>query len=189
MKKIIISTIIGMVILFLIIQVSIIRTPYKQVPKKSDVIIVLGCRLWGDRPSPMLTYRLEKALALYNEGYAESIIVSGSQGEDEWITEALAMKNYLVDKGVPPEMIFKEENSFSTYQNLYYSREIMSNEEFESAIIVTNSFHIHRSLMLANRLNIDAVGGPAMSHPNPFLIIKYYTREVVAYMKDLLLSF
>lgn len=188
MKKKILGSLLLIIIILVVVQISIIMSPYKQLPKKSDAIIVLGCRLWGDQPSPMLTYRLDKALELYEEGYASKIIVSGSQGEDEWVTEAFAMKTYLEDKGIDSEVIFMEENSFSTFENLYYSKEIMEQEELDSAIIVTNSFHVHRSLMIANRLGMDVSSGPAKSYPNLFLITRYYVREVFAYIKDFLFS-
>ena len=62
-------------ILLICIQFLIILTPIIEQPEKSDAIIVLGCHLWGEQPSPMLSYRLEKALELYNEGYAFSNII------------------------------------------------------------------------------------------------------------------
>ncbi|SNT09436.1 DUF218 domain-containing protein [Anaerovirgula multivorans] len=189
MKKKLLTVFVFVMIILVSIQISIIWSSHRQTAKKSDVIIVLGCRLWGDQPSPMLAYRLDKALELYDKGYASKIIVSGSQGEDEWVTEAVAMKSYLENKGVDSEVIFKEENSFSTFENLYYSKEIMDQEEFKSAIIVTNSFHVHRSLMIANRLGMDVSSSPAKSYPNPLLITRYYIREVFAYIKDFLFSY
>jgi len=170
-----------------IIQLIIILTPLRSTPKKSDVIIVLGAQLWGATPSPMLQYRLDKALELFNEGYGDKIIVSGAQGDDELITEALAMKIYLTQKGVPEDVIFEEDNSYSTYQNLYYSNKIMIDNGFKSAIIVTNNFHIHRSLMIANRLNMNVSGGPTKNYPNFALTVRYYLREVLAYIKDYVL--
>lgn len=176
----------GLVVL-ISIQLTVIITPLRVTPKKSDTIIVLGAQLWGDKPAPMLQYRLNKALELYNDGYAPTIIVSGARGDDELITEALAMKIYLIEKGVPEDIIFEEDNSYSTYENLYYSNKIMQDNELKSAIIVTNNFHVHRSLMIANRLNINASGGPSKNYPNLALNIRYYTREVLAYVKDFIL--
>jgi len=174
-------------IILAIIQLAIIIAPFKANPKKSDAIIVLGAQLWGDKPAPMLQYRLDEAFELYSEGYANTIIVSGAQGHDELITEALAMKIYLAEKGVPEDVIFEEDNSYSTYQNLYYSNKIMKDNELKSAIIVTNNFHVHRSLMIANRLNMDISGGPTKNYPNLVLNVRYYMREVLAYIKDFVL--
>lgn len=177
------------IVLLAVIQINIITAPRKQTPKQSDAIIVLGCSLWGDQPSPLLVYRLERALDLYRQGYGSKIIVSGSQGPDEWVTEAFAMKKYLVENGVPAEIVLKEENSFSTYENLLFSKEIMDQEGLESAVVVTNNFHLHRSLMIADRLNITISGGAAKNYPNLALNIKYHLREVVAYIKDFIFSY
>lgn len=175
------------IIIFAIVQITIIITPFRENPKKSDAIIVLGAKLYGDKPGPMLQYRLEKALELFNKGYGNTIIVSGAQGHDELVTEAFAMKKYLVNNGVPEDIVFEEDNSYSTYQNLYYSSKIMKENKLENAVIVTNTFHIHRSLMIANRLDIVASGAPTKNYPNLPLTIKYYIREVLAYIKDFIL--
>ncbi len=175
------------IIIFATIQITIIITPFRESPKKSDTIIVLGAKLYGDKPGPMLQYRLEKTLELYNKGYGDKIIVSGAQGHDELVTEAFAMKKYLVESGVPEDIVFEEDNSYSTYQNLYYSNKIMKKKNLKTAIIVTNKFHIGRSLMIADRLNIVASGAPTKNIPNLPLTIKYYIREVLAYIKDFIL--
>lgn len=70
-------------------------------PSASDCAIVLGCGLYGTAPSPFLMARLDEGARLYREGYANRIIVSGGKGPGEDITEADAMKDYLVERGVP----------------------------------------------------------------------------------------
>ncbi len=174
--------------IFTMIQFFIIIIPFRLAPVQSDVIIVLGARLYGDKPSPMLQYRLEKTLALYNEGFADTIIVSGARGDDELITEALAMKIYLMNNGVPEGAILEEDHSYSTYENLSYSNAIMKEKNLKSAIIVSNSFHMSRALMIAKRLDISASGAAAKNYPNIFLTTKYYIREVFACVKDFMLT-
>ncbi len=183
-KKILFIFLSIFLLILISLQFAIISTAIREQPEKSDAIIVLGCQLWGDKPSPMLKYRLEKTLELYNSGYGNTIIVSGAQGDDELTTEAFAMKKFLVQNGIPQNNILEEDNSYNTYQNLYYSNEIMEDNNFGSAIIVTNSFHIHRALMIANRLNMDVSAGVAQSYPNLALTAKFYFREVLAYVKD-----
>ncbi|SCY04257.1 YdcF family protein [Alkaliphilus peptidifermentans] len=184
MKKIITYLIGLLLIVYIILQWSIIYDSINATPEKGDAIIVLGCRLYGDKPGPMLLYRLEKALELYEKGYAEAFVVSGAQGEDEWITEAEAMKRYLVDAGVPEDRIFKEENSYNTYENLTFSKAIMEEQGHSKGIIVSNGFHIRRSLLIADRIQLEASGAPAKMYPNLFVKIRYYLREVFAYTKD-----
>lgn len=130
-------------------------------PEKSDVLLVLGCRIHGDQPSLSLKYRLERTLELYKEGYGELVIVSGGQGSDEIISEAKLMKEYLVDRGIPSEIIFTEEQSTSTWENINYSKTIMDQLGLKSAVVVTNDFHIYRSISMAKDAGIKATGAPA----------------------------
>ena len=78
-------------------------------PRKSDCIIVLGCSIYGTEPSPFLKGRLQHAEKLYREGYARYIIVSGGQGRGEYISEAEAMKSYLIERGIDSEKIIMED--------------------------------------------------------------------------------
>lgn len=188
LKKLFLITCLLGLLIFSIIQFSIIITPFTVAPVQSDVIIALGARLYGDKPSPTLQYRLDKTLELYNEGFADAIIVSGAQGDDELITEALAMKIYLMDNGVPESSILEEDHSYSTYENLFYSNAIMKEKNLESAIIVSNSFHMSRALMIANRLDMSVSGAAAKNYPNIYLTTKYYIREVLACVKDFILT-
>jgi uncharacterized SAM-binding protein YcdF (DUF218 family) len=158
-----------------------------QTPESgADTLIVLGCRLYGDVPSLLLKYRLEKALELYEAGMAREIIVSGAMGEGETVTEAYAMKKYLVERGVPAELIHMEDRSHNTYENLKYSQEIMQTNSLETAIIVSNDFHIFRSLILARKLNITAQGGPSEMPTIWGLQVRYITREIPAIYRELI---
>ncbi|MBE3576716.1 MAG: YdcF family protein [Limnochordales bacterium] len=125
-------------------------------PKPSDCILILGCGSYGSSPSPFLRDRLERGLQLYRDGYGAKIIVSGGQGPGETITEAEAMQRYLVSKGVPPADIIIEGRSTSTATNLRYSLEKMREHSLQSAVIVSNRFHLARAAILATRLGLDA---------------------------------
>lgn len=156
-------------------------------PEKSDVILVLGCQTWGREPSWSLEYRLQKALDLYREGYAGYIIVSGGQGKDEETAESVVMKDWLVKNGVPKDRIFEEDQSTSTYENFKLSAEIMEKQSFHSAVVVTNDFHIFRSLKIAEKLGIKATGAPApaVKHLRAYSLF----REVLSVVKTYLLDF
>jgi uncharacterized SAM-binding protein YcdF (DUF218 family) len=123
---------------------------------KSDCIIVLGCRLYGTVPSPFLKARLDEGLRLYNEGYARYIVVSGGQGPGEDITEARAMKLYLVENGVDESHVLEEDKSTSTETNLRFSLEKMKERGLETAIVVSNSYHLARASLMAGRIGLDA---------------------------------
>ncbi|MDP4181704.1 MAG: YdcF family protein [Bacillota bacterium] len=151
-------------------------------PRNSDVLIVLGCQIWGEGPSLMLEYRLQNALALYKKGVAKSIIVSGGQGSDEKTSEANVMKKWLIKNKVPEDIIFEEDKSTSTYENLKFSKKIMKEKGFKSAVIVTNDYHIFRALWLGKRLGIACTGAP--SQTVEYLKPYYYSREFISNIKS-----
>ena len=90
------------------------------------------------------------------------MIVSGGQGENESISEAEAMKRYLIERGLPEERIILEGASTSTYENFVYSAKLI--EEAEGVLenvdiaFVTTRFHLFRSMKTAKFANVDAFG-------------------------------
>lgn len=102
---------------------------YRIMPKRRtyDYIIIHGAGLQGSEPTPLLRGRIDKAVALWHRQHDHGVfIVSGGQGADEEVSEAEAMKRYLIGKrGVPAERILMEDTSRTTMENLVNSKEIM----------------------------------------------------------------
>lgn len=118
------------------------------IKKEPQTIIILGSGLFGDKVPPLLAQRLDKGLAIYEKFNRKPvIIVSGGQGEDEWISEAEAMAGYLIDKGVPADSILLENKSRTTFENLTFSKQLMlaQGREQDRVVLVTNSFHALRA--------------------------------------------
>ena len=127
-----------------------------QEPIKSDIGIVLGAALWNDYPSPALQERLDAAYDLYTKGYYSTIIVSGGLDHNgATITEAEGMKQYLVDKGIPAHLIFMEDQSRSTYENILFSKRMMEDHHWNRAIIVTHEYHGARAWDIARYLELQ----------------------------------
>lgn len=139
-----------------VLGVSIYSFGKNSKGEKADCIIVLGCSVYGETPSPFLQWRIEEGYRLYKEGYANFIIVSGGKGPGENISEAEAMKRYLLNKGVKEEFIIKEDKSKTTMENLINSKQIMGNREFSKAIIVSNKYHLKRASLMAKKVGIDS---------------------------------
>lgn len=168
-------------LLIIVIETPIITTGYYATPEPSDAIIVLGAKLIGAEPSTMLRLRLEEALKLYRQNYASTIIVSGARGPDEDISEAEAMRYYLIQNGIPADRIVIEDQSFNTYQNLANSKKLMRELGLEKAIIVSNASHIRRALILARNVGLEASAAAApMAGNNTYLLVKQYAREGAA---------
>ena len=123
----------------------------------------------------MLAERLNCAIKVYeSQKHSPYMLVSGGQGPDEPITEALAMKRYLIAKGVPEKRILMEEQSTNTYTNFQYSKPIIEGHFGRRAqfLCVTSQFHILRSLRLANKVGLEFYGLGAI-HPIIFQYSAY----------------
>ena len=123
----------------------------------SDCIIIPGCKVTNTTPSLSLQSRLDCALRLYNEGFAKTIIVTGGQGVTGTITEAQAMRDYLMDNGVPKNAILLDEDSYSTAENMNNAKLLMDEHGFTSAIIATSDFHAARAMAIAKSAGIQKV--------------------------------
>jgi uncharacterized SAM-binding protein YcdF (DUF218 family) len=148
-------------------------------PVKSDAIIVLGALVVGaDQPSPVLQERLNSALTLYRQHYAPIFILTGGQGEDEPIAEAEASKRYLESKGIPSAVMYLDNQSKNTWENLYNAKQIMQKQGMHTAIIVTDYYHQERAQLYAHELGMDTSGYVEQIPPktNP----KETLREVIA---------
>lgn len=169
----------------IIIESLILMEGSKPQDKKVDYLIVLGARLYGKTPSPSLLERLKVSLKYLENNKQVKVVVSGGQGADEDIPEAIAMSKYLIDKGIDKNMIIIEDKSTNTFENLSLSldkiREVDDSVDIE-VLIATNKYHIFRSKMLANRLGIKAYGLPAKIPPTT--IFSSYVREYFAVIKS-----
>lgn len=124
-----------------------------------DAVIVLGAGIKGENPSLPLVRRLDKAAEYYEKNPDAVIVVSGGQGFQEDITEALAMERYLIRKGVPAESIIKEEYATSTFENFKLSKEILDKHfagEYKT-VFITNDFHVYRASRLAKLAGVNNV--------------------------------
>ncbi|QCJ56843.1 YdcF family protein [Enterococcus mundtii] len=147
-----------------------------------NYIIVLGAGLInGERVSPLLAKRIDKAIAFY---WAQShatlnppiLLMSGGQGADEKLPEAIAMKNYALEKGIPERDILVETNSTTTLENMRFSKELMDRESGGGAyrgIFSSNNYHIFRAGLFAKQAQLKANGIGAKTAfyylPNAFL--------------------
>ncbi|MBO4580322.1 MAG: YdcF family protein [Clostridiales bacterium] len=144
-----------------------------------DAIIVLGCAAWGGGPSPMLADRLDTAIDLYKAGCAPKILMSGDHGQEDY-DEVNVMRNYALDEGVPSEDIFMDHAGFSTYETMYRAARIFG---IKKALIVTQKYHLYRSMYNASAYGIENYGVDAGA-TNYIVNPKYYPREVLAMSKD-----
>lgn len=151
---------------------------------KEDSVIVLGAAVHGTTPSLTLKKRLDKAVEYHEQNPDAIIIVSGGQGNGEDITEAAAMEKYLVEHGVNPNKITKEDRSTSTLENFVFSKEILDNyfEEEYTTCFVTNEYHVLRAADCAKSVGIFNASH-LHSNTNLSYLISGSLRECLAVIK------
>ena len=173
----------GMII-FLVVEGCILSGFHAKGRPGADYVIVLGAQMKKNGPSRALQYRLDAAIAYTDENPDALIIVSGGQGRDEHISEAQGMYDYLVEKGISPERIIKEDKSENTVQNLLFSAEYLE-EDKADVVIVSNNFHVFRAVKIAQKAGYENVSGLA-ARGEPFLQFNNMMREFFGVMKDFL---
>ena len=151
-----------------------------------DAVIVLGCAVWGDGPSPMLADRLRTAAAVYKTGCADRIIVSGDSEHPEKYDETNTMKRFLINEhGIPLDKIECDPLGLSTYESMYRADKKYN---LKSVVVVTTGFHVARSVYDAHNFGIEAVGVEAIN--SGYVIKQYnYWREFIARGKDLVFTY
>jgi uncharacterized SAM-binding protein YcdF (DUF218 family) len=133
---------------------------------RSGTVIVLGAQAYVRGAwNPCLVSRVRHGVSLVRRGLADHLILSGGvDREDGWI-EAEVMRDIAVDAGADPNAIRLESRSTSTAENLAFSKEIMREAGWGSAIIVSDPYHLPRASLIATKLELTHTVSPAMGSP------------------------
>lgn len=144
-----------------------------------DYIVVLGAGLLhGKDVSPLLAARINRGIEIMKKNPGSKLILSGGQGKDELLPEAVAMANYAKKQGVASDKLIIEDKSQTTAQNIKYSHQLMkANAKF---CLVTNSYHVYRALVLAKRQGLDCIGYGAKT--KWYFTLNAFIREFIAYV-------
>jgi len=151
--------------------------------QQADVIIILGSAVWpGERPSPSLEARVQHGILLYQRGMADYLILSGGVGRYP-PAEAEMMRRLAVSHGVPEQSLILDTKSSSTIESIQRAGSTMRQYDWNTAVIVSDPFHMYRALLMAQDEGIHAWGSPALDSPTyTILRLRYYytLREVLA---------
>lgn len=182
-KKLI--TILSVFVIFGLLYIGILH--YKislysalEPQRNADYMIILGAKVNGTVPSLALKYRIQAAANYLKENKNTIAIASGGRGHGEDISEAEAIRENLVKQGISESRILIENQSTSTVENIKFSKELIP-KNLKSGIIVTNNFHLFRSIMTAKDQNLDLSGIPAKTPK--IIVVKSYIREYLAITK------
>lgn len=153
-----------------------IYTIKDDVPAR-QVALVLGARVYKNgRLSPVLADRVDTAITLYDRGVVKKLLMSGDNRRENY-NEVTAMRDYAIERGVPSDDVVRDFAGFRTYDSLYRARELWDLDEL---IIVSQQFHLPRSMYIAEKLGIDAIGVVAEGRYYPRSLRRASRREVGA---------
>lgn len=160
--KVLITIIISIIIIITSINLIIITTTKERILSINEIkeikdiecILILGAGIRGNYPSPMLEDRLKQGKELYDQNLSSKIVASGDH-MSEYYDEVNVMKDYLVGHQVPSQDIFMDHAGISTYDSIYRIQKIF---KAKKVAIVTQEYHLYRSLYIAKKLDIEAYG-------------------------------
>jgi uncharacterized SAM-binding protein YcdF (DUF218 family) len=147
--------------------------------------VVLGAAQWNGDPSPVLRARLDHALELYRRGQVRQIILTGGVGPGDTVSEAAAGKEYLVAQGLPADALLLEETGTTTWESLRNAATLARENQIGAVLLVSDPFHMLRSLKMARDLRLTAYGSPTRTSPISSSAVgeaRYVVREAWAYL-------
>ena len=136
-----------------------------------EVELVLGAPQYSDgRLNPVLEGRIQAAADLYFAGKVNKIVVSGISRPEKFYDETSAMMQGLVRRGIPQDIIIKDNGGYRTLASVLRMRDVFG---YNSFIVISQTDHCKRALYLANQNNISAVGfeaeNPTGQYPDELL--------------------
>lgn len=170
----------GCLIWFIAHTVFITLSGLQDNLRPADVVVVLGNEVNSDgQPSDRLKARLDKAVEIFDNGLTGHLIVSGGIGK-EGFDEAEVMARYLNDKNIPKESIIVDSEGMTTEATARNAADIMRQNNWHSAIIVSQYFHIARTKLAIEQNGVKEVYWAAANY---FEIRDIYSisREFFAY--------
>ena len=145
---------------------------------EKDFLLILGCRVRGTRAEETLRMRAEKA-AEYLSAHPEAVAIAcgGIVHADQIISEAQAIEEILISKGIEKERIIREDKSTTTVENFRNAKKIIG-EENHSIALLSSDFHLMRAKLIAKKAGLmcETVAAPSPKKE----LAKNYIREFFA---------
>lgn len=149
-------------------------------------LVLLGHALGKDgSPSTILIERLHQALNTFSYPSTSHIIVSGRGYTPGW-SESKVMKTWLIDQGIPPELIIEEDHSMDTVENVIFSTEILIKNNCRRVLVITSPSHELRAVTLFKaHFSKNNVHCHVANTMGSFAFTHWAIREKLLLIKDL----
>ena len=190
-QKLLLAAVLLAVLAFTALEVCIGVHSRDSLAGEPDLMVVFGCKVDPDGPSILLQDRLDTALAYLEDHPDMTVVVSGGKGDDEHVSEAQAMYDYLVERGVDGERIVREDQSRNTWQNVNNTLALFRSgaaADTDRVLLVSSDFHLTRIQMLWNRASgggdaLSTLAAPVSHFPSR---VQMFFREPFALVKSFL---
>ena len=168
------------VLIFAVTEGIILRASKGSPETPCDYIVVLGAKVNGTRPSLSLNDRISAAYDYLTEHPDTVAVLSGGQGTDEGISEAMCIFRELTARGIPEDRLWLEDQATSTWENLHFSLDLIEENTGvrpDTIGLLSSEYHLFRAGLFAKECGVEAVGIPAKT--SWFSIrLNYFLREV-----------
>ena len=133
--------------------------------RPADAIVVLGAAQFNGIPGGVFKARLEHAVALFHDGVADYLIVTGGKLSGDRTTEAGAARAWAIAHGVPADAILAEDQGRTTLESIEAVGAIFRAHGFTSGVFVSDETHMLRVLRMASDQGVEAWGSPTRTSP------------------------
>ncbi|MFN8022074.1 MAG: YdcF family protein [Acidimicrobiales bacterium] len=154
------AIVLGLVGYYLVTLYQVWSTGRSDQAQPVDAIVVMGAAQYDGRPSLQLQARLDHVVALWGQGLADTVVVTGGNQPGDRFTEADVSAEYLIERGVPETAILRETVGRSSYGSLEQVAAILQPLGKRSVLIVSDPFHLLRSKLSADELGLTAYVSP-----------------------------
>ncbi len=144
----------GIVCAYIVTLYQVWATGRAESSRNADVIVVLGAAQYDGRPSPQFTARLDHVVALWSDGRARLVVVSGGKQPGDRFTEADSARRYLVERGIPDGAILAEALGRTTVESLRGVRDVIEGVGARDVLLVSDPYHMLRAALSAREMGM-----------------------------------
>lgn len=166
LARVVAGLLIGSVLATLGVAFAVWKVARNTDTEQAETIVVLGAAQYDGQPSSVFQWRLQHALDLWRDGYAETIVTVGGSQEGDAYTEASAGKKWLVEQGgVPDAAVVAVEQGSNTLSSAEALAPVYAERGWQDAIVVTDPPHTLRAMTMIADQGITVYGSPTRSGP------------------------
>ena len=164
-RRILTVLVFTVIALWLISAAAVLVWSSRDEARPAQAIVVLGAAQYAGRPSPVLRARLDHALELWARHLSSLLILTGGTGSGDTTSEAAVGRTYARKHGVPDSAIVEENEGRTTSESMRAVAGILEARGLQSALLVSDPFHMLRLRILARRFGFTPYTSPTRTSP------------------------